>query len=803
MGRSRLLFAIALAIACATVAGIAWLSVSGASGPATTSVSPATSNVKGDVTCDGSIDAVDALQVLRSAAGMTSSAQCLEAAGDVDCDGDRDAVDALKILRHTAGLPADTPGCTPIGQPLATSDELIEEALAAGKISDEEATIYRVFAAFGDGRLPDEYRGAPSDLPDSDAAMIAAVKFGALSQEGQEILRPFLTPPYAEGSWLELPTAGGAAVAAAADAPTPTINPADWTTFEAADGKVKVWGRSAWPTEVLKAEAIADAVTDTIWPSLIALMGEEHAPLSDLGYPNNGGDAALDVYVVDIDGALGLTIPYIDIPEDPNTGGPIGPCEMSPAYILIEPDEPIGSATEPGIVSTVAHEVFHAFQMSFDLYTNCWFPEYKWFMEASATWAEDHVYPAANAEHVAAGAYLSNPATSLDYAGPFSPGHEYGAYLFPFYVTHKLDSPGLVRTMWEGFTTANSLPAINAALEPYGGFDTLWPEFVLYNWNGSTTSWYKEWDGLEDGATLDTEVVVYPPSGGSPDELEGKFYYLAARYYKVHFPNWDAFPVRAVTFKNPLWQNPAINVQAIAKIGDKWQQAEDLSRKEEVTFCRDEDEAKRMEQMIIIISNSDWRTMQDIKPAVPPALEGSEAPCSRWVGEATLTLHRDNRAFLDVMDLTIFAHDLEFEPAPDQEGVTTATKFLLKKGTLDFSVTFTVDCTATYSHTYDATDNGGGDLTVTASGDHLSYRGRVYTYLSGSTECWEGPGHYTFSWSGDYAWFWTGPVDQVSDDLSHLAGEYTHTHSGGDVIWVTEHYTWDLHAAPVEASPAP
>jgi hypothetical protein len=39
--------------------------------------------------------------------------------GDVDCDGDVDAVDALRILRYVAGLdPGQPPGCTPIGQAL-------------------------------------------------------------------------------------------------------------------------------------------------------------------------------------------------------------------------------------------------------------------------------------------------------------------------------------------------------------------------------------------------------------------------------------------------------------------------------------------------------------------------------------------------------------------------------------------------------------------------------------------------------------------------------------------------------------
>jgi hypothetical protein len=39
--------------------------------------------------------------------------------GDIDCDGDVDAVDALQILRFVAGLPVNQQEqCTLIGQPL-------------------------------------------------------------------------------------------------------------------------------------------------------------------------------------------------------------------------------------------------------------------------------------------------------------------------------------------------------------------------------------------------------------------------------------------------------------------------------------------------------------------------------------------------------------------------------------------------------------------------------------------------------------------------------------------------------------
>lgn len=76
----------------------------------------------GDIHCDGSIDAVDALRLLGYIAKLPSTPECGPGGGptpgavvewdegdlvwgDLDCDGDIDAVDALWILRAVVALP--------------------------------------------------------------------------------------------------------------------------------------------------------------------------------------------------------------------------------------------------------------------------------------------------------------------------------------------------------------------------------------------------------------------------------------------------------------------------------------------------------------------------------------------------------------------------------------------------------------------------------------------------------------------------------------------------------------------------
>jgi CSLREA domain-containing protein len=84
---------------------------------------------QGDVDCSQGVDAVDALKVLRFAAGLsvTQTEPCPDLPspvagfplGDVDCSGLVNAVDALKILRHNAALSVtQTEPCTDIGQGL-------------------------------------------------------------------------------------------------------------------------------------------------------------------------------------------------------------------------------------------------------------------------------------------------------------------------------------------------------------------------------------------------------------------------------------------------------------------------------------------------------------------------------------------------------------------------------------------------------------------------------------------------------------------------------------------------------------
>jgi len=100
----------------------------GVRSPVVSTVLPTNVPPFGDVDCSNTVNAVDALKVLRKNAGLSvaQSEPCTDIAvalpngklqGDVDCGGAVNAVDSLKLLRFGAGLAvSQAAGCPLIGQ---------------------------------------------------------------------------------------------------------------------------------------------------------------------------------------------------------------------------------------------------------------------------------------------------------------------------------------------------------------------------------------------------------------------------------------------------------------------------------------------------------------------------------------------------------------------------------------------------------------------------------------------------------------------------------------------------------------
>ncbi len=595
------------------VFGLLALALVAAPGPDAVPATADGPGVMGDVNCGRTVDTVDSLQILRLSAGLSTNAACMDPAGDVDCDGDKDAVDSLRILRHVAGLSNTTPaGCTPIGEaigPAATSYALIDEALADGTIDDEAALLYRMYASFGDSRLPPQYKGDDSGVTENPAMGELPDAWDGLSQGTKDSLAPFLLTPPEPGSWFELQGSGAAAAPSAIE----------WATVTPPTVKAKVWYQTSHPGDADTAQKYADALESTIWLDLTELM--QKAPLPDCGAacPSGGGDDRLDIYLVNENVRAYTKWNPPDVPT----------CKKTPAFIVIGRNES---------VAILAHEFMHAVQFAFDRAGDC--GEYTWFVEASAQWAMDYVYPSGppggppNEEQQVAPRLLDDTYWPLDQVNDW---HEYGAYLFPFYLARMKGQPEIVRTIWENFeTTANSLEAVNDALLEHllGGFEDVWPEVALYDWNRPPVDDYEKLDQLAEGAhTVDADPVAVILGGASSHEYEvwTKVTYLAARYHHFQFSDDH---VHSVVFDNTVAGYPHAAVQALVKIGGEWRDPQDWTLDPRKFFCRDI-ASQHIEELVIIVSYSNWEDEDEIQPAEQPKLTAKSAGCSDWAGTAT------------------------------------------------------------------------------------------------------------------------------------------------------------------------
>jgi len=656
---------------------------------------------------------------------------------------------------------------TPAGnQPAVrpTTYELIDRALAAGQINSETAYKYRVFAAFGDSRLPAAFRGvATAAHPEPPATVLEATELNTFSQQSQAELAPFFMRPDAPGSWITLSTVAGQAPGSPPDErashsllrpaarlsrspmthtrvslrSTPdrarriTQNQSAWITYPAANGKAKVWAQRRYPGDDAKAQGLANALTNVIWDKLVAYMGV--LPAADSNIAMNGGDNALDFYLVHAPSEL-----------NPATGtrGPAWHGVAMPAisfirclpmrYILIDSSLPLGNETSPGIVQVAAHELMHTLTMRFRTVDNGGCGAH-WIMEASGTWAENFVYPQSNGEHKYANDLQNSPHYSLEDEKPLRPGGTcrcYAAYLLPLFV-ERTGSSDFMHAMWSRFRSEPTLKAINSVLG--GGWDKQWPEFLVKNWNRPPIDQksYTAWDQYRTPALQSTftvnasagphKIPLDLPARTSPT---GGLEYLSGWFY-----NFTMDPsVHTVTFENTLavYHPKHASLWAIPKINGNWQQPQDWTDSARMTFCRDLP-SENVSDLIIIIGNADWETKKVLNPPVPPSLTGYRQGCSAWEGADTVTftmsLREPNVTITERLVATLkFESDTAFIRPGQPRGY-----WKLTAGTANWTATQSGDCTGSGSASVALTGAAIGDevprLDVWNEGRDLVYQG--------------------------------------------------------------------------------
>lgn len=256
-----------------------------------------------------------------------------------------------------------------------------------------------------------------------------------------------------------------------------------------------------------------------------------HAPTheADVGLPDLGGNASLDVYLVDFGGAADGRFVI-----DGCTAG-MPPCA---GHLVVENDfRGYGYASTTAAVETVvSHELFHAVQATYAANLPIW------VSEGTAVWAE-RLYDPDNTDFLRfADAYLAEPRRSLDRPPPGPvPAFAYGTGLWWDHLTRRHDD-GLIHDLLLAFADpeADPLAAMNTTLGGYGDdLVTAWPTFALANLHTGERAGpdaphphADQLAGIEPdtrGAELTVDLRVYPLSTRY-DRLRPAPSQLAVRY---------------------------------------------------------------------------------------------------------------------------------------------------------------------------------------------------------------------------------------------------------------------------------
>ena len=468
----------------------------------------------------------------------------------------------LPIISTGAGQGAPSTG--------PTSIQLIDAAVLAGTLSDEQGLLYRVQAVVGDAALPSEYLGNEAGLDGSLVMAEAVTKVDTLSAATAAALRPYLLPPASAGSWFATQTANAAAQDSAQ---------AGWDTVTTANGKVKIWYHPETASHGARAVAIANAMNNKIWPELTTWLRE---PLPDCGASCSvgGGGESIDIYMVNTRRA------YMQ---------PFTCCSGSSGFMLIRPDSTFGE-----IVRVFTQIIEFAYPMAS-------LNEYRWVIRATSVYAMEYVYPSANQdpdypkrneEHQWADDYLYHTLMPL---GTVNDSHELGAYLFFYFIS----DPSIVPDVLANAMMPDSMANINNQLA--NGFREQWPHFALENWNRAPVDYYNRNDQLSIGPELADEYVM---DAAGTSEFIIDIEALTAYYFRFTFPDKE---LKRIAIRNPIAGagQPTAALWAIMKIDGTWRTPQDWTNESTEIFCRNEPN-QNLEELILVLSNSEWQAREHV-----------------------------------------------------------------------------------------------------------------------------------------------------------------------------------------------
>jgi hypothetical protein len=483
-----------------------------------------------------------------------------------------------------------------------TSIELIEKAVEGGRITYETSLLFKMYAVFGYDRLPEEYRSAKKFRNSDDVVKEVRSKMGTLSKKTQDELAPFFRRPddpesYFNVMYRDVMLDDQASMITKASAQRPNTSVIS-ESIESANGLVKIWypgistnvqaysGTGIIPVSADTAKKMAERLKKAIDDDDIMERFYDLLKRNIVKDGTRGGDDKLDVYVAPNGGDLGITNCESN-----------KPCST---YILINTN--IGLSRNNILITTLAHEIFHSFQYAYKYKE----PDDDWWSEATAIWSEDFIYPELNTEHIWLNEFIHHPQTEL-FSRMNPANHDYGAYIFPYYLSESTSQDSFMKATWEGCETQSCLKAVDAVID--GGYKQQWKEFTLWNYNKDPVKYYGDVGGFPDKSSEDGDNTVWTTIYGGDefvdiDELKP----LSAFLHEVK-NEADNEEIKRLTFKDlntftGLNENAGIKAVIYYKNGRK--EVEDWTDKRERSFCI-EDPDEDFERIMLIFSNADMK----------------------------------------------------------------------------------------------------------------------------------------------------------------------------------------------------
>jgi hypothetical protein len=482
-----------------------------------------------------------------------------------------------------------------------TSIELIEKAVAEGKITYETSLLYKMYAVFGDDNLPEDYRSAKKFRNSDEVVKEVKSMMGTLSFGMQDELAPFFRRPDDPESYFNIKYGnakkdGQIFLISNADPPRPVNVVSE--SIESANGLVKIWYPGVTTkVQAYKGEGKIDVTADDakkMAERLKQAIDEDDIMerFYDLLQRNivkdgtRGGDDKLDVYLVPI-GQSGICYCEGNLP-----------CST---YILINTN--FGLSRTNMLITTLAHEIFHSFQYAYKYDDK----DDNWWGEATAMWSEDFIYPGLNTEQSWLKKFIHHPQTEL-FSETNPANHHYGAYIFPYYLSESTSQDSFMKATWEGCETQSCLKAIDAATD--GGFKKQWKEFTLWNYNKDPVKYYGDVGSFPEISSEDssnTEQTMIIGDEEQPVDIDELKPLSAFLNKAINIADKDK--IRKLTFKDIdtfTGLNENASIKAIIYYENGNMEVEDWTDKQERSFCI-ENPDEDFKHIMFIFSNADMK----------------------------------------------------------------------------------------------------------------------------------------------------------------------------------------------------